>query len=134
MIIKSSLCFLFALTVSAQDGNFGFAAVAGQKGGQDQTAAEGDKSYQLTGDGAPAESARTDGNQLGHLLLVSHGLIAGGGHHESHAHLVHGDEGGIGGEFRGAGVGILATPPRPCCAPHKGVIVEKHSLYKNTAG
>ena len=37
MMIKSSLCFLFALTVSAQDGNFGFAAVAGQRGGQDQT-------------------------------------------------------------------------------------------------
>src|ERR1700730_3258585 len=37
MIIKSSLWFLFALTVSAQDGSFGFAAVAGQKGGQDQT-------------------------------------------------------------------------------------------------
>src|SRR5437868_3944003 len=37
MIIKSSLYFLFALTVSAQDGSFGFAAVAGQRGGQDQT-------------------------------------------------------------------------------------------------
>jgi hypothetical protein len=32
MIVKSSPCFLFALTVSAQDSSFGFAAVAGQKG------------------------------------------------------------------------------------------------------
>jgi hypothetical protein len=37
MIIKSSVYFVFVLAASAQDGSFGFAAVAGQKGGQDQT-------------------------------------------------------------------------------------------------
>src|SRR5262245_9166751 len=66
---------------------------------RDQAAPERDLSHQLAGDGAKPKRPGHDGDDLRLLCPVADFVVAGCGDEETHADLVHREEGRIAGEF-----------------------------------